>query len=246
MKITVEDVAFQKVTVEHLPPDKKLAVSLEGAKLSLCLLGAGPPCPDGGGPDSLLTDLEAYYRLDSSLADSSGNGRDLDASGAEAYSTGGGVLGDALTAGPASVTGLSVAFTDLSTSFWVKFTATALSEGVHALTEAGGDTLAIVCDRVTRVVTVTPLGQSSVASAALDTLVWHHVAVVCSGGVLTLYVNGVSVGTGTAPAASTLTGWSSNPTTRAQHDEWAIASRAWTEAEVLRLYNGGAGFDPTA
>jgi hypothetical protein len=193
----------------------------------------------------LLDGLEAYYRLDGDLADSSANGRDL--SGLVTY-TGTGVVGSGLNAGPADISGQSVAFSDLSLSFWVRFGGTSVATAAtQKLAEAGGDTLAAACARNTRVVTVTPMGQAPVASAALAADVWHHVAVVCGSGVLTLYIDGASAGVGTAPAASAATGWQVDAVSaRVNCDEWGFWSRALSAAEVASLYNGGDGFDPTA
>lgn len=80
---------------------------------------------------------------------------------------------------------------------------------------------------------------------------WYHITATCSAtGVTTLYVNGVSVGTGvigTNTGGNFLYIGAANSSIigiPAKIDELGFWSRTLTSAEVSDLYNSGSGYDP--
>lgn len=199
--------------------------------MSLSLTGAGPTTP-GNGID-LLNGLEAYYRLDSSGADSSGNGRNMNN---RTYSTPG-VLGGFQNSSISSISGLSIPFAALSISGWFKIPGVGAGMAVNYRSSGG---LLVSIDDINLTATVAGFTTDAVATGQ-----WHHLAAVDDGASVTVYLNGVVVGSGTTVSPGTITGFIVG-VTAVKIDEVCHASRAWSEAEVLRLYNGGAGYDPTA
>jgi hypothetical protein len=200
----------------------------------------------------LLTGLLAYYRLDGALTDSSGNGRDLTPPGDETY--GAGVLGQALAGGSAATVAVSVPVTDFSLACWIKLTShgsIVASQSAFGIQQADTTVILQVAGQggagaSAMKVRVAALGEPNITLSGLSNG-WHHVAAVCSGGVLTVYRNGVSAGTGNAPAATTAEIISAvAPTSFGLLDECGFYSLALSAAQVAALYNGGDGFDPTA
>jgi hypothetical protein len=91
----------------------------------------------------------------------------------------------------------------------------------------------------------------NIVSAFSTTGVWTHVVGTISGTTATLYVNGVSAGTGTfSGTRNSLTNLTSigggfsdsgERILQGDIDEVGFWNRALTQAEVTALYNGGAG-----
>jgi hypothetical protein len=200
-----------------------------------------------------LTDgLLAYYRLDGGGTDSSGNGRDL--AGALGFGTGSGPCGSGgwLNAGVASsaVFGSPVASAAWSLSGWYFPTGTfSATAGNLSLIQSGINAVRIQLLRSTLVPSaVLNNGAHAVAGPAVELDAWSHVALVVAGGSAELFVNGVSAGTTACDASYTVEQVASvagsGGRVRCGHEgAWP---RALSGAEVLALYNGGAGLDPTA
>lgn len=78
---------------------------------------------------------------------------------------------------------------------------------------------------------------------------WHHYAGVTDGTDYSLWIDGVSVATGSSPVAPDVQ--NVNISAGTQEPDCGIQlcglwDRALTPTEISELYNGGAGFDPTA
>lgn len=196
---------------------------------------------------TLLTDLLGYYRFDGNADDSSGNSRNLSAVGTYASP---GVIGQYLTSGAPAVTSLSIPVTSaggVSLSAWVRFTGGAVAQDVTCHIEsATGTIIRVLARRATAAVRVTGLPAVSVTASGLAADAWHHVVASCSGSTLTLYVDGALVGTTSCTLPDTVAQFSCQAGTLVKWDEFAAWGRSLTAAEVLQLYNGGSGYDPTA
>jgi hypothetical protein len=199
---------------------------------------------------SLRKNLEAYYAFDDGNGanapnDSTSNNRDL---ASTTLSTSDGILGAGCMVGAgsdASVGSLSIAVTNFSVSLWFKFLSTAsASTATHIISKSGGDVLTIDIQRNSADVVITPLDQDAITTDAVAADTWHHLAVVVQGSVTTVFLNRAQIGTTTAPASSTLTGWTIRETAKVATDELAIYSKALSPAEVAYLYQAGRGFNP--
>lgn len=213
---------------------------------SMMLSGVGPPRASTARISS-RTGLVAYYRLDNSLSDSSGNGRDL--TGSPAYGSPGKLGSNHLASGTNTLTGLSVPYTGLTVSCWVQFDNTgAVAQGAIFFTAPAGIFGFRPLNQFRQV--QVRLGATTVLTSPVVTAsAWHHFAVTCdSSGNITLYVDGAVTGTAsggpTPDSFSALTVGAS--VSRILVDEAAFHSRDLTAAEVAALYNSGTGFDPTA
>jgi hypothetical protein len=211
--------------------------------------------PDAAEPVDLLTGLYAYYRGDDNMQDSSGNGRHLTALG-ETYSTG--KINNGLATSSGSLAGIWTALNvqDYSISGW--FYGTPGSDGIyrsrasfglsnfkisHAATGSSGGVNLVLSDTI--------MSVPAVDSIPLN--VWNHIVITWDHVAVEYkcYVNGVSQAinslgfsaNGTAPSSLT---WDSNATRQSPSDEMGIWTICLSQAQVNALYNGGAGFDPTA
>jgi hypothetical protein len=200
----------------------------------------------------LLTGLEAYYRLDGTLADSSGNGRDL-TEGATPSAYGTGLLGTGLGDGGGTATGFTVTPSPgLSVSAWIfqetGFTATGIARAAFmagAVTALGVQTRAtngsasVIVNNLTAH-TISPVSPGD----------WHHVVASWDGTDLTVWYDGAIVhqaaAAPTGPFDGTRALWTASPSDASVVDEGGFWSRARSAAQVAALYNGGDGFDPTA
>jgi hypothetical protein len=183
-------------------------------------------------PD-LLADLLAYWKLDGDGADSSGNALDLTVAGT--YNTG--HLGQALATGDASFAGMGVGRT-YTVAGWAKLVTEDLDGTAGSISVQRGNNTEIASVRITSGSGLVVVG---VGTAILPG-VWHHFALAVSGGVATVYVDGVMVGTDTVPNDVFM-----NITiyTEAVGNSWWDEVGVWqsvlSAAAVARLYNGGAG-----
>lgn len=216
-------------------------------------------------PD-LLAGLLAFWRFDGDLTDNSGAGNTL----AEVYpgvTYGAGVIGQGLAAQPASsgayvtgsvdgVAGASVSGSAWSRSVWLRggggystvaardpvdvsvFYATISDEYLSLyVSEFDGEGL--------------PNALSYFAEVGLDPD-WHHLVATCDGsGLVKAYYNGEEVDSLSIPnVGNSFSEWTSvfadQNQAHARIDLFGIWNRCLLPAEVITLYNGGAGFDPTA
>lgn len=88
----------------------------------------------------------------------------------------------------------------------------------------------------------------SVTVTPVTTAAWHHFAAsVSATGVVNYCFDGAYASGTTAGAPVTSTGdWASGSGFTGRIDLMGFWTRAITEAEMISLYNSGAGFDPTA
>lgn len=217
--------------------------------MSLPLLGAGPG--SSAPPVDLLTGLVAYYRFQNSLADSSGAGRNLSGLGGDTYAVG--KIGQCLSTslGINQKTGLSLTFTDCAVSCWFNLTSDIVgvpvgffnafdADGFHTIigVQAAGGTAMTITSRA--------FGATDVVMSGLSGG-FHHVAVSISGGVVSVWRNGVLVDTGSGASGGPVTNIrASVPTNLNTLDEAALYSVALSAEQVAALYNNGSGYDPTA
>jgi len=191
----------------------------------------------------LLDGLQAHYRLDGDLTDSSGNGRDLTGTGT--YQTG--LLGQELATGSGTRTPLGgLDGSALSISAWLSVPSDvdegagfvgfgAVSETVLIRTDNGAITFVV--------------DGSVEHSENVDQDERHHVVLTYDGATARLYVDNSLAFTGSYTFTS---GWetedfSINTATAdtSPIDEVSVYSRAINAAEVDDLYNSGFGYDPT-
>ena len=216
-----------------------------------------------GASANLNNSVVAYWALDGSVSDSSGNARSLTAESGSNYDTGkirqgGNISTSTTTFSRADEAALRP--NQITISSWVRYNQiigaanypsivdrlTTSSDGYRFL--FNGDTgkwyfgVAVSGTEHTAVSTTTPLNNT-----------WYHIVATYDGETLRVYVNGVQEGANTAPsgniqysAGSTALGvgrryfgtaWTTNGTM----DEVAIWSRALNATEVGQLYNGGLG-----
>lgn len=199
-------------------------------------------------PADVLTGLLAYYRLGEDGADSSGNGLDLSPAGA---GFGPGVLGQQMTTGSAGrVGGLGSSPAAWTVSSWFE-----VPEGVlNFASNFGGCVL---------VGALHPLGLRGAFFDGYqpgdENGVWayilpagfHHLVAACDGAEMRCYVDGSFTGLARPVIAADFaddvtvhTNEMAAMETPVSHV--AVYSRALSAADVAALYNGGAGFDPTA
>lgn len=194
---------------------------------------------------SLLTGLLAFYRFDGNGNDSSGNGQNMAMTG-DGY--GPGLLGQAL------VQGFGTAAIPLTSGVW------SLSAWVEtptiSQTDNGGRiefTDPFIGPEVFRVVggdgdlPVISFYDSSFAYPVPDAS-WVHVVAVCDGSTQSVYIDGELYGPNTVTPAlpdGKITCIADRDLST-PFDLVGVWNRLLTSGEVATLYNGGAGFDPTA
>lgn len=216
--------------------------------MPLLLTQAGGPA--GSGSPDLTTGLVAYYRLEGGYTDSSGNGNNLSAAGLD---FGSGKLGQGATGGSGTTASLSLD-EPFSVSAWVQapegddtwnallFTGGLTPRGGLRLTYNRGATAAFIIRDFD--VTGEPASYTAPSGA------FNHYVIVFETTGTTLYVNGVEAIVGSAMSAGTFNTFVLSPEgaapTYLSIDEVAVYSIALSPAQVGALYNGGAGFDPTA
>ena len=86
-------------------------------------------------------------------------------------------------------------------------------------------------------------GSDTVSSTRMDFNQWYHVAAVSDGGVLTLYINGAFVGTGTVNASvpfDSVGGDTGGDVTKGILDDVRLYSRALSAGDIQQLFQGGA------
>jgi hypothetical protein len=201
---------------------------------------ASPPPP----PPDLLAGLLAFWRFDGSGADSSGSGNNLTPS--NSYLPG--LIGQCLY-DTGAVLPVSWAFTECTYSFWYQPGEDREEGAQMCRVNAGRYLFAKSNSGGTGAVQ----GFGTLHSFAIsDVHEWMHAVAVTSvtGGVTTekLYLNGVEVASAVVPAVTGATivevyATSDYPGTIDLAGVWG---RALSPAEILALYNDGAGFDPTA
>jgi hypothetical protein len=224
--------------------------------VSFLTLFGGRPVRRLAGAD-LTTALEAYYRLQGNGTDESGNTRTLTMSGA---GYGAAKIGNGLFTGSGSRSG-GVGLTDsgpLSVSAWVK--PSLVDESVVVL-RAGGLAVKVTSDTAAASVCKRSSEAAALAGGTTDPLTpdeWSHVVVVedAASGVSTVvrvYVNGVLAATtntftrDAGQSSATLEALANDGGSYdVPIDEVALYSIALSAEQVAALYNGGAGFDPTA
>jgi len=202
---------------------------------------AGVPAVD------LLTGLEAYYRFEGDLEDASGNGRVLTNNGP---AFGAGVIGAGLADGgglsdPVILTGVSPATGEYTAAAWVQVGGATPLASVNLIDANEGYDVIRIGPRATGVRVVVGSDVTDLPAAAG----WHHVAQVVGGGQQRVYLDGALAAGPTSTAA-----WVDGSTGQldvqatggAGTDEVGVWSRALSADEIASLYNGGAGFDPTA
>lgn len=215
----------------------------------LNLFGRRPERPAADEPPDLLTGLEAYWRLDGSGDDSSGNGRTLVPGTKMTY--GAGQIVNGLTGGDGSYAGfgnLSV----YSISGWLRssgggLNGTAGSLALRNMAESliGGSPISVVGNG-----TDERVGIGGIAGPwfAGDGASWKHFVIVVPGTGVAYsgYIDGDLVGeTGSGGRLNRVT-IDAVADGSGGVDEVAVYSVALSASQVAALYNGGAGFDPTA
>jgi hypothetical protein len=230
------------VASDYLTWENREAVTLTGARAA------------GG---SLLTGLAAYYRLGEAsgdAADSSGNARTLTQHGGVGSAAG--KLGNARSFAAASGQYLfrgAPFWTSgqFGVSLWLWLTTPSAPQFVWQQdgTPLGPPPELVVAAGVPQ---FTAGDSNSVSGPAPAAQTWVHLVCVYDGAGIRLYRDGSLAGSLNGAAAD-FTGASAfylgasagTAALDGRLDEVAVYSRALTAAEVLRLYNGGAGYDPT-
>lgn len=192
--------------------------------------------------NNYLDDMEGYYRFEGNLNDSSGHGRTLANVSSAVVGSGTGAVGTGFfDSGTATASGLSVPYSDLTLSAWIRPSLT--TGGTSVQLQTGGINK-LSFSRANGTLRCAVNG-STVVSGGLGSLnVWHHALATCSGGTLRLYKDGVFIGSGVAPAATTIDTFNFAPGTNTRLDEIGVWTRAFSAAEVTALYNSGSGFNP--
>lgn len=210
---------------------------------------------------SLLTGLQAYYKLDSGAltTDASGNGKTLSNTGSTTNGTA------FLGTGSASFNGSnthalqiadSLGYTtigDTTISAWMKFNN--INSGAFNIdisTSTGsGKRIIIYTGHVSNKISIYNSGNLGDSSSSFSNGVWYHTILTVSNGATSLFVNtnleatttqgsttGDTNGFGIGNAYAG-TGAESN----ALIDEVGVWDRVLSGAEISQLYNGGAGLD---
>jgi hypothetical protein len=204
---------------------------------------------------SLLTGLQAYYKLDESsgnASDSSGNGFTLTNTGSTTYGTGkinNGAQFDGSNRRLASGSNLNFNWSnDYSWSFWVNYNANNTYLLDH-VTTSGSSRRAIVYIDNGNKFRIFASGNEAVSASTFTTSTWYHVVSVKSGSNWTLYVNNTSEATTTSFTISytandmsigaAYDGFGVNA--NATIDEVGFWNKALTTTEISTLYNSGAG-----
>ncbi|MFO8011711.1 MAG: LamG domain-containing protein, partial [Phycisphaerae bacterium] len=209
---------------------------------------------------ALRDDLEAYWSLDYTLEDKTGNGHDGTFSGDAGYSPDA-VLGDAavtLDGNGDKVTaqGIDIAEKSFSLSLWVKRSRANTQEWVLGQGTSGSTDNALhVGFRGNNQFSFAFYGDDlNVQDAAFtDTANYHHF--ICTydstSNMQTVYLDGAFVGNKTAGNDFQATGdfWIGCRQNNTEYyqglaDEVGVWTRTLSPTEVGQLYNGGAGLDP--
>lgn len=205
---------------------------------------------------SLLTNLVAYYKLDSGAltTDSHGSntltnnntvtgGTAFLGSGSASYS---GASGQRLISGNAlNLTSSS----NNSMSCWVKFTANGYV--LDWVTTSGANRcITVYTDYTANKIKLYTWGNDLDPSYTVTPNSWNHVVVTrTSGGTCELFINGASRGTvalgtggqGSGNALSIGCQWGSSSSITGSVDEVGVWDKVLTGAEITELYNAGVG-----
>lgn len=205
----------------------------------------------------VLTGLVGAYRLDGSGTDTSGAGNDMTLIGGS-YTAG--LLGQALDgfiiASSSPVAGL-VTTQPATVSFWAKVDAVAPDGGGRLVgwqADAHSPNVAIKATTAAGYGVQFNIGALEVRAPAYGEIPadagWHQLAFTWTGAGQgwSVYADGAAVVSGTTAAGSDsfitfgIDAGSFNPPI----DMILVYDRALSADEIAALYNGGAGFDPTA
>lgn len=207
---------------------------------------------------ALITNLQAYYKMESNSNDSTANannGTDSNIS----YTTGK-ILQAASFNGTSSkidtgTTNLPSSGGDRTINAWIK---TNSVTGTHAIfcygTATTGNGFQLNLNGAKLQVGKFG-GNATDSNTSLSTATWYMVTVTFSGSTVTYYLNGSSDGSQTLSSVSTTIGtarigksiinWDSADGTYVWDgliDELGVWDRALSGAEITSLYGGGAGF----
>jgi hypothetical protein len=164
-----------------------------------------------GFPASASSDLVAYYKLDNDASDNTGS---YNGTATDVTFDGGRYGSSAVFNGSSSFINTGISNTtiplssDFSISTWINTNSSSgffIAEGNFNSWNTAGFGLGIISSNRVELSfgNVAPSGGPQVQSSALAADTWYHiVAVVDIGNVLTLYVNGVSVGTDTITSSN--------------------------------------------
>jgi hypothetical protein len=196
-------------------------------------------------PDFPTSGLLAFWKLDN-VNDSSGNGNTLTNNNSVTFSSG--KIGNSATVSPnvyLSVNTVVPSGSDFSVSSWFNESSHGNNAAFVAAENAGGKWW-FWTDGTN--VYFTPTDYSTTLGGVYSLNTWTHAVASISSGTLSLYVNGVLIGT---------TGWSasnssqvrigldiSNQAFTGKVDAVGIWDRALTSGEVAQLYNNGNGVEP--
>lgn len=189
----------------------------------------------------------AYYRFQGDGTDSSGNGRALTLIGGSYVA---GLIGlGSLGKSTGAQLPVSVA-TGFTLSVWLQSLDSLEYDGTGASVSLLSDfvrygiqlvatwetSLEVKFDAGVGITELEPIGLSG----------WEHAAIVWDGSEARFFLNGGLVRTGniaTVPEMIDIQGEGDFPSA---YDELGVWDVALSESQVQQLYNGGAGFDPTA
>jgi hypothetical protein len=205
---------------------------------------------------SLLTNLISYWKLDESsgnAADASGGGFTLTNNNGITYSAA--VINNGATfvhsssqyfSNTSSTLGLVAS--DFSFSFWIKVTSTSNYYTLISKDTSGSRGYQIYQDSNGVGMSINGSSLTFTAKPTLSTSVFSHIVLTQSGTSLSIYKNGVLIGTGTGASipSSTATFEIGNDSSYGDYlngamDEVGCWSRVLSSTEVTQLYNGGAG-----
>jgi hypothetical protein len=237
------------------PPPRPLVTPFEELPAGGVALWSRPAPP--AAPDT-LADLEACYRFDGDLTDSSDAGEDLAAGSPAPSFASPGVLGRYLAGGLATgatgpLVGVAANAQPLGVAFFGR-SPTVSATTFASVWWAGGYRVDLVGDGLGGfgVGLVSPFHGGTQFHAPAGELTpgdWRHVAFTRdASGNWVLYVDGLPVASGSTNPAGTTTGFNVQVAAgeSAGIDQLLVYGRQLSAAEVLLLYNGGAGLDPTA
>lgn len=214
--------------------------------MTIALKGAGHSIPTV----SQLPSAEAYYPLNSSPNDASGNGLNL---GGGAFTYGAGKFSDCAIDGGMLTAG-SVNFTaghPFTLAGWLKAVAFDFdgSSGTCALNVGGNDivsiTLAGGAGDGQYVLAAINAGQVSTTPGSVTMGDWNHVALVYDGSYASVFLNGYSQGRGFVGTTSLFSAYIKVAPTWGDQvtpiDDVILSLTAFTPAMIAYLWNGGFG-----
>jgi len=224
-------------------------IKIFGGKLSAA--------PVNGGGNSLLTGLQAFYKL-SDLTDSSGNNLTLTNNGDVTFASG--KIGNAATLDGINQT-LSTTLngggyvSGTSVSMWMKKTGSKSTCGLIQAVDGdfSGWTVINEGDSGWFLLAGSGSGWSLQTSSFLgidDS--WHHVAIIFDPSNINIYIDGSLIAQETAVDYTTASikigsydyfSGSTSQTFDGQIDAFGVWSRALSDAEVSALYNSGNGLE---